>query len=107
LRLLRGEKNHRGSTATEAPAGGGGNARTSWRAGKAPTGGLERWNDIEATRGRGEEQEVGAGNQERLTALAAERQKQSRRGRGARKKKGERIEPRTVLQYQRKAGTSL
>jgi hypothetical protein len=29
------------------------------------------------------------------------------RGRGARKKKGERIELRTVLQYQRKTGTSL
>jgi hypothetical protein len=54
----------------------------------ANRGGLERWNGIEATRGRGEEQGVGDGDRERLTVPAAERQKQSRESRGARKKKG-------------------
>jgi hypothetical protein len=54
-----------------------------------------------------EEQEVDDSGQERSTAPAAGRQKQSRGSRGARKKKGVRIEPGTDLQYQRKAGTSL
>jgi hypothetical protein len=38
--------NHRSAAATEAPAGGAGNVRASWRAGKAPAAGaraVEEW----------------------------------------------------------------
>jgi hypothetical protein len=53
------------------------------------------------------EQEVDDGGREQSTAPAAGRQKAEQRGRGAGRKKGEGMKPGTVLQNQRKTGTSL
>jgi hypothetical protein len=57
--------------------------KAAWRAGEAPAGGLGWWKDREVTRGRGEKQEVGAGDQGRCTAPAAEAPRAEQRGAGA------------------------
>jgi hypothetical protein len=81
--------------------------KAAWHAGEAPAGGLGRWKDREVTCGRGEKQEVGAGDQGRFTAPAAEAPGAEQRGQGRQEEEGGRIELGTVSQYQRKAGTSL
>jgi hypothetical protein len=81
--------------------------QATWCACKAPAGGIRAVGRQGGDAWARAKLEVAGGGQERGTAPAAGRQKQSRGGRGARKKKGVRIELGTILQYQRKAGTSL
>jgi hypothetical protein len=50
--------------------------------------GLERWESREMTRGRGGEQEVGAGDQGWFTAPATGRQKAEQRGQGRQEEEG-------------------
>jgi hypothetical protein len=51
-------------------------------------GGLGRWKDREVTRGRGEKQEVGAGDQGWFTAPAAEAPGAEQRGQGLQEEEG-------------------
>jgi hypothetical protein len=93
--------NHRSAAAAETPAGGAGNARASWR----------QQGENRAVGGQGSD--AWAGESRRWPAAAGSNALRRRQkcqgsraeGRGARKKKGERIEPRTDLQYERKIGT--
>jgi hypothetical protein len=62
--------------------------KAAWRAGEAPAGGLGRWKDREVTRGRGEKQEVGAGDQGRLTTPAAEAPGVEQWGQGRQEEEG-------------------